>query len=374
MPSTQLRQEVLRRARRLVIKVGSQLLTREGGGADTAFMRRIAGQIGDLLDAGYEITLVSSGSISVGCQALDLARRPKDIGRLQAVAAVGQSGLMNGWHASFRRQGLAAAQMLLTRDDFQDRGRYLNISNCLSALHQIGAVPVVNENDTVSVDEISLGDNDILAALVTNAICADALVLLTVVDGLHDERKQLLDLVEDPATARNLVATGRSPWGSGGMQTKLEAARMVTEAGEIAVVANGRERNVLKRIAEGEKLGTIFVPAKRKLAARQRWIGHAVRPSGQITVDAGAAQAVVQKHKSLLATGIVEVVGRFAKGDVVVVRNEDGREIARGLINFDCDETRKIMGKKSSQFAGLLHHGTYQEVIHRDHLVVTTGS
>lgn len=374
MPSTQLRQTVLTQAKRLVIKVGSQLLTRDDGGIDQAFIDGLAAQIGKLIDDGYEITLVSSGAIAVGRLDLNMSQRPRDIGVLQAVAAVGQSGLMRRWERAFGAISRGVGQMLVTRGDFEDRNRYLNFRNCVAELHRIGYVPIVNENDAVSVDEIRLGDNDVLAAIVTNALRADALVLLTVVDGLHDGAGALVDLVEDAVEARSLVAEGSSAMGTGGMATKLEAARTVTDAGEIAVIASGRTDNVLGRIARGEKVGTVFVPAARKLDARRRWIGQTVRPAGVIVVDDGAATALCERGKSLLATGITEVTGAFAKGDVVVVRDVRGREIARGLINYDGDDSRKIAGQHSDRFESLLGHAAYDEVIHRDNLVVTADS
>ena len=371
MPSTALRQEVLTTARRLVVKVGSQLLTNRRGGLDARYMRRIGNQLAELIDRGYQITLVSSGSIAVGCKVLGLAERPREIDALQAVAAVGQSGLMKRWGGIFASHKIEVAQMLLTRGDFEDRNRYLNIRNCIGELHHIPAVPIVNENDTVAVDELRLGDNDILAAMVAGAIRADALILLSVVDGVNDAAGNPLEMVNDPVEARELVLEERSALGSGGMETKLEAARMVTEAGEIAVVANGREKDVLHRLVAGEKLGTVFVPARRKLPSRRRWIGSAVRPSGALAVDDGAARALIEKKKSLLATGITNVVGRFEKGDVVVIRDRRGREIARGLINYTAEETRTLMGKRSSQFEKLLGRRAYDEIVHRDNLVAT---
>ena len=374
MPSTELRQTVLTQAKRLVIKIGSQLLTRADGGIDQAFMDSLAAQVGRLIENGYEITLVSSGAIAVGRLDLNMTVRPKDIGALLAVAAVGQSGLIRRWEQAFATVSFGVGQMLVTRGDFEDRNRYLNFRNCVAELHRIGIVPIVNENDAVSVEEIRLGDNDVLAAIVTNALRADALVLLTVVDGLHDGDGALVDLVDDVVAARALVGGDRSAMGTGGMGTKLEAARAVTDAGEIAVIASGRADDVLGRIAAGEKVGTVFVPAARKLDARRRWIGQTVRPAGVIVVDDGAAAALCDRGKSLLATGITEVTGAFGKGDVVVVRDGRGREIARGLINYHADDTRTIAGQHSDSFESLLGHAAYDEVIHRDNLVITADS
>jgi glutamate 5-kinase len=371
MASTVLRQQVLCKARRLVVKVGSQLLAHPKGGLDLACMKAIADQVAELDRRGVDVTLVSSGAISTGLGVLKMPRKPKDIAALQAVAAVGQIGLMDRWHELFGRRGIEVAQILLTRDDVEHRKRYLNIRNCIAELHRIHALPIINENDSVSVDEIRLGDNDILAAMVANALPADALVLLSVVDGLHDPSGGVVDIVHDVAAARAMAGEHKSTLGSGGMKTKLEAARMVTDAGEVAVIANGREKDVLLRLVAGEKLGTVFVPATRKLPSRRRWIGQAVRPAGTIVVDDGAAKAVARDGRSLLATGITQVVGVFEKGDVVVVRDGRGMEIARGLINYHSDEARAIMGKRSSQFEKVLGRKAYDEVIHRDNLVVS---
>lgn len=371
--SVKLRQDVLTNARRIVIKLGSQLLTNAKGELDTRYMSRIADQVSELIQDGRQVTLVSSGAIAMGRKMLKLDRRPKDVGVLQAVASVGQTGLMNRWHDFFKKHDLHAAQMLLTRDDIEDRNRYLNIRNCIGELHEIGGVPIINENDTVSVAELRFGDNDVLAALVANALGAEALILLSVVDGLHDGNDQPMDRVDDVNAVRAHIRQGTSTMGTGGMVTKLEAARMVTDAGEVAVIANGRTPNVIRRLMSGEKLGTVFMPRPRRLGQRQRWIGQAVRPAGTLAVDDGAVKALTQQGRSLLATGITDVVGQYKKGDVVVVRDGRGHEVARGLINYDSDETRVIMGKKTSQFETLLGRSAYAEVVHRDNLVITSA-
>jgi len=370
MPSTALREQVIAQTRSLVVKLGTALLTDAGGGPDQRFLDDLARQVAILRGRGIDVTLVSSGAVGSGCTALNLGERPTDISVLQAVAAVGQTGLMSRWRRAFEPHGLEVAQMLLTRDDFENRQRYLNIRNCITELHGLAAVPIINENDTVSVEEIRFGDNDVLAALVTNALRADCLVLLSVVDGLNDASGRVVEMVNDPHEARRLVVAERTAMGSGGMETKLEAARLVTSAGEVAVIGNGREPDLLLRLLEGEKLGTVFVPAERKLDSRARWIGMTVRPAGALTVDEGAVRALVEHHRSLLASGIVEIVGRFEKGDVVVIRDGRGREIGRGLINYDAAETRRIMGRRSEEFEGLLGRRAYEEVIHRDNMVV----
>ena len=371
MPSTTLRQNVLKKARRLVIKLGSAVLTSDDMTLDGRFMGRIAEQVVGLIDAGYDITLVSSGAIAMGRGMLEVGRRPRDVGALQALASVGQSGLMKRWHDVFAKRGVEVGQMLLSRDGFENRTRYLNVRNCIRHMHRLRVLPVVNENDAVAVEEIRFGDNDIIAALLASALEADALILLSTVDGLHDAEGNVVDLVEDFGQARRLVKSEKSGLGSGGMGTKLEAARMVTDCGQLALIANGREKDVLVRLLDGERIGTVFVPAARTLAPRQRWIVQAVRPAGTLTVDVGAARALISGGKSLLAIGITAVVGQFDRGDVILVRDAHGREVARGLINYNADETRAILGKKSSQIPSVLGRSGYDEVIHRDNMVVT---
>ncbi len=371
--STALRQTLLPAARRLVVKIGTQLVTRtddDGPRLDLAYIRRIASQVARLRARGYEPTLVSSGAVGAGCLELGIDHRPRDIADLQAIAAVGQRRLMAHMNQAFQRHGLKVGQMLLTRGDFDDRTRFLNIRNCVTRLHELGCVPILNENDTVAVDEIRFGDNDLLAALMTTAIRADVLILLTNVPGLLDERGEVIDVVESVASRLSLARDERSTWGSGGMASKLEAARLVTEAGELAVIADGRQRDVLAAVLAGKPVGTVFVPAQRKLDARQRWIGLTARPAGALTIDDGAARALRQRGKSLLASGITKVRGTFRRGDVLVVRDPRGRELARGLTNYAADELELIKGKRSNQFTAILGRGAFDEVIHRNNLVL----
>ena len=376
MPSTALRNSTLTAARRIVVKVGTQLLTTaqgEAAGLDTAFIANLADQIATLTQQGYEITFVSSGAVGAGCAELGLEERPTDLAALQAVAAIGQRGLMAQMNEAFGKHGLTVGQVLLTRGDFEDRNRFLNIRNCVNHLHELGVIPILNENDSVAVDEIRFGDNDLLAALMCNALQAEALVLLTVVDGLLDHDGQLIDLVDNVNDFLGLARRGaqsKSTWGSGGMLTKLDAAKRVTDAGEIAVIASGREPQVLTRLLAGEKLGTVVVPAERKLDARSRWIGLTKRPAGTLAIDEGAVRALTERGKSLLATGITQITGRFEAGDVVLVRDASGHEIAQGLTNYGSEELRQIMGKRSSDFAETLGHATYAEIVHRDNLVL----
>ncbi len=373
MPPNELRQSVLSHARRVVVKMGTQLLTKSDGFLDLPYLREMAGQVSRLREQGLEVTLVSSGAIGSGRAELGLARRPRDVAELQAVAATGQPVLMNHFHAAFGHHGLKVAQVLLTRDDFDHRTRFLNFRNCLAKVHQFGCVPIINENDTVTVaglQEIGFGDNDRLAALVTNALRADVMVLLTVVDGLLDAAGKRIDLVENIGAAMSLVRSDKSDLGTGGMRSKLEAAQLVTGAGEVAIIAGGREPQLLPRLFAGESLGTLFLPAAKKLDSRQRWIGLTKRPAGTLTIDDGAVTALTQRGKSLLASGVIALTGQFESGEVLFVRDGKGAVVARGLSNYSADEVRLIMGKKSSQFEKILGRPAFAEIIHRDNLVL----
>ncbi len=360
-----------------MVKIGTQLLTTEDGdrpSLDAGFIRRIAKQVAYLRKAGRRVTLVSSGAVGAGCVSLGMDKRPSDLATLQAVAAIGQRQLMTEWHKAFSKYKLSVGQVVLTRTDFDDRVRFLNIRNCVNKLHELGSVPVLNENDAVAVDELRFGDNDLLAAMTTNALRADALLLLTTVDGLLDEDGKVIDLIDDMSLYQGLTRAGSSKWGKGGMSTKLEAAKLVMDAGEVSVIASGREKDVITRILAGERLGTVCLPAGRKLDSRQRWIALTARPSGTIGIDEGACKAICERGKSLLASGVTQITGRFDRGDVLLVRSETGKELARGLTNYSAEELRLIMGKRSSQFQKVLGNAAYDEVIHRDNLVVLAGA
>jgi len=366
------RKPVLSAVRTVVVKLGSQLLTDPGGRLDVAFLGTVAKQVAALRERGIRVTIVSSGAITAGVAELSLDRRPTDLARLQAVAAVGQRRLMDTWADAFEPHGLPVAQLLLTREDIDDRTRFLNVRNTVHAAHELGVVSIINENDTISTDElvkITFGDNDILAAMVAAALRADLLVLLTVVDGLLDEHQQPVRLVESVEQARALVRAEKSALGKGGMNSKLEAARMVTDAGEAMAVANGRDPEVLIRLIDGEDVGTLFAPSPKKRSSRSRWIG-AVRPAGSIVVDDGAVKALLEKHRSLLPAGIVRVVGHFEPGDVVSIVSAAGAEIARGLCNYTAADVERIRGKKTSDVRQMLGEAAYDEVVHRNNLVV----
>src|SRR5437773_1263378 len=339
----------LRSARDIVVKLGTQLLADGSGTLDAPFVATIANQVASLRERGLRVTLVSSGAIGAGLRELNLAKRPTDLARLQAIAAVGQRRLMDVWADAFEPHKLPAAQLLLTREDVDDRTRFLNVRNTIHAAHELGAVPIINENDTISTSEliqISFCDNDILAALVAGALRADLLILLSSIDGLLDAAGERVPLGENLQEARKLVRSDRSSLGKGGMESKLQAARIVTSAGEPLVVAGGRTPDVLRRSLSGEPLGTMFVPSRQKRSARSRWI-NAVRTAGTIFVDDGAVRALAEKNRSLLPAGIVKVEGSFEGEDGVAIAASGGRIIARGLSNYAGADVEKIRGKKS---------------------------
>jgi glutamate 5-kinase len=370
------RESSLSAVRSVVVKLGTQLLTDKTGRLDTEFLSSIARQIVHLRARGILVTVVSSGAVGAGVAELNLPKRPTDLAKLQAVAAVGQRRLMDAWAAAFLPHQLHVAQLLLTREDVDDRTRFLNLRNTIHAVHELSGIPIINENDTISTDEIvkiTFGDNDILAALVTHALRADLLVLLSVVDGISDDSGQPVRMVESVDTAREWVRTEKSQLGKGGMDSKLNAARMVTDAGSAMVVANGRMKDVLTKLLHGgsigEEVGTLFVPGAKKRSARSRWIGSA-RATGTITIDDGAIKALVEKNKSLLPAGILKVAGEFHRGDVVAIAGVDGVTIAKGLSNYAAVEVENILGKKTAEVREILEDSAYDEVVHRDNLVL----
>lgn len=362
----------LQSVRSVVVKLGTQLLNDKDQRLDAAFLATIAAQVAGLARQGVRVSIVSSGAIGAGLRELGLDKRPTDLGRLQAVAAVGQRRLMDAWAAAFAPHAMHVAQVLLTREDIDSRTRFLNLRNTIHAIHELGAVPILNENDTISTDEIvkiTFGDNDILAALVANALRAELLVLLSVVDGILDAEGKSVRIVDSIDGARALVRTEKSAMGRGGMNSKVEAAKTVTETGEAMVLANGRMPDVLPRILAGDEVGTLFLPAAQKRSSRSRWIGSA-RPAGTVTVDAGCV-AALSNNKSLLAAGIVKVDGQFDPGDVVAIQSPDGKIIGRGLTNYASADVERIRGKKSAEVRAMLAESAYDEVIHRDNLVVS---
>jgi glutamate 5-kinase len=369
----------LGRIRRLVVKVGSGLITTPAAGPERRRITALAADVAAVRgEPAREIVLVSSGAIATGMARLALARRPRSMPETQAAAAVGQSALMRHYEAAFKRHGVAVGQVLLTAQDIGDRVRYLNARNTLLALLRFGVLPIVNENDTVAVEEIKVGDNDNLSALVASLIEADLLVLLTDVDGLYtanpdvDRDARKLDTVEAVTDdIARLVWEGAGAGSVGGMATKLQAAQKAASAGVPMIIANGRTEHVLPRLLGGEPLGTYFAPRTDRLGARKRWIAFAVPPQGRLTVDAGAVQALTLGGKSLLPSGVVQVDGDFAAGEVVAVVGEaDGKEFARGLVNFEATELRRIQGAKTREIEPRLGYKSFDEVIHRDNLVI----
>jgi len=363
----------------VVVKVGTRVLSRSDGTLDDSRVASIAGQIARLWEAGRRVVLVSSGAVGAGLGRLGLASRPTNMAQLQAAAAIGQSLLIESYNRALEPHRLHAAQVLLTAQDLQDRLRYLNVRNTLLALFKCGAVPIINENDTVSVDELqqSFGDNDRLAALVTNLIRAPLLVLLSDIDGLYDgdpsdPESQIISVLTDVSTAQaELVHDSQAgeQLSTGGMTSKLKAARIATSAGENVVIANGRLDHVLDKILSGDEVGTLILAEGKAIDSRKRWIGWSANPSGQLTLDAGACAAIRKNGRSLLAVGVSAVAGDFCKGDVVALCDDVGKEVARGLINYSGEEMRAIAGQPTERIAELLGHCPYDEIIHRDNLV-----
>ena len=376
-----LRQEIATAATTMVVKVGTRVLTHSDGRLDPERITGLAEQVRRVVATGRKVVLVSSGAVGAGMGRLGLPRRPDDLAHLQAVAAVGQSVLVEAYERAFADHGYHAAQVLLTADDLNNRIRYLNARNTILTLLQLGAVPVINENDTVAVDELlhAFGDNDRLAAIVANLIRAPLLVLLSDVDGLYDgdpddPNSRVIPVVRRlEADVLGLARDRSGGLGKGGMASKLEAARLVTGGGENVVIAGGRTPEVLPRIIAGEPVGTLILAQGQTVGARKRWIGFAVQPRGHIAVDAGARRAIVRDGRSLLAIGVVGVTGRFAKGDVVGLRGPDGAEFARGLSNYPSGEVERIQGLKTREIAEALGHCPYDEVVHRDNMAVTVG-
>ena len=368
---------VIHGARRLVVKVGSSLVTDEGRGLDRAAILRWGAQIAKLRAAGKDVVMVSSGAIAEGMKRLGWTTRPREMHELQAAAAVGQMGLAQVYESAFREHGLQTAQVLLTHADLADRLRYLNARSTLRTLLTLGVVPIINENDTVVTDEIKVGDNDTLGALVTNLIDADALVILTDQRGLytadprHDPAARFVAQARAGDPALEAMAGGAgSSIGKGGMITKILAAKRAAGSGSHTVIASGREPGVLSRLAEGEPIGTELVADMPKLAARKLWLADHLQVRGRITVDAGAARALVQDGKSLLPIGAVDVSGDFERGEVVAVLDAHGREIARGLSNYASSDARRILRAPSSRIEAILGFLEESELIHRDNLVL----
>jgi glutamate 5-kinase len=365
------------RARRVIVKIGSALLTGSGRGLDMPAIRDWVAQIAALRHQNVEILLVSSGSVAEGMCRLGWKTRPHSLHELQAAAAVGQMGLIQTYESLFQRHDLHTAQILLTHDDLSNRQRYLNARSTMLTLLELGVVPVINENDTVANEEIRFGDNDTLAALVANLLEADLLIILTDQKGLY-ERDPTLDptaqLVHqasiNDSRLSEMVGESRSGLGRGGMITKLRAARLASRSGTATVIASGKEQNVMARVISGEELGTFLIPGLSPMLARKRWLAGQLKLKGRLHLDDGAARVLREDGKSLLPIGVTAVDGDFHRGDLVTCVDIEGNEVARGLVNYSADETRLIMQQPSSKIECLLGYVDEPELIHRDNLVL----
>ena len=374
------RRDWLAHPKRVVVKVGSGVLARGGMGLHRPTISALAAALASLRGRGIEVVLVSSGAILAGMEALELTERPRDLPLKQAAAAVGQGHLMQAYEEAFQCCGMRVAQILLTREDLRHRGRYLNARNTLFTLLRLMVVPIVNENDTVAVQEIQFGDNDTLSALVANLSEADLLVILTDTDGLFtaDPRQEtsarLIPIVRPQDAVTSFCAEDVGSAASvGGMSSKVQAARRAAIAGIPTVVASGLKEGVLDSILRGMDEGTFFVPSRGRMQSRKRWLAFASQPRGGIVVDAGAREALVSGGKSLLPSGIRETRRSFRAGDVISLIDPSGREFARGLVNYGRDEVERIKGLKSTEIAAALGHKPYDEVVHRDNLVILRG-
>lgn len=373
-------QSALKQARRVVVKVGSALLTNDGRGLDRQMIENLAAQICTLVRDGKEVVFVSSGAIAEGVLRLGWSKRPERICELQAAAAVGQMGLVQAYETAFSAHGVKTAQILLTHADLSNRERYLNAREALLELLRLGVVPIINENDTVVTDEIKVGDNDTLGALVTNLIEADVLAILTDQRGLYtaDPRKDPLAQFVSEASAgdpalEKMAGGAASSLSKGGMITKILAAKRAARSGSSTVIACGREENILPRLAQGEAIGTQLTAVHAPWHARAKWLADQLRAQGLVVLDAGAAKALMEKKTSLLPVGIKAVQGDFVRGDVVGCLAPDGTEIARGLVNYDSSQLRLIAGKHCEEFAAILGFSGPEEAVHRDNMVMIVG-
>jgi glutamate 5-kinase len=373
-----IRRQVVDSAKTLVVKVGTNALSKPDDTLDIDKIANLTEQLNHVRQSGRRVVLVSSGAIGSGLGLLGLKKRPKDLRLLQAAAAMGQAHLIRHYDDCIKKYGYHAAQLLLTANDFKSRHRYLNVRNTLRTLFEFGALPIVNENDTVSIDEIRFGDNDRLAALVANQLDdPPLLVILSVIDGLYDGDPKLpgskvVPLIENfEEDLFRFASDDKSSRGTGGMQSKLESARLATGAGRSVIIANGRNPRVLEEILAYQPVGTLFVAQPGSMSARERWIGYSLTPAARVFVDEGAFKAIVHQGSSLLAIGIKSIEGDFKKGQPVSLLDPAGREFARGLTNYGVTDALRICGKRTVDFPQDLGESSYPEVIHRDNLVVT---
>ncbi|MCH9698500.1 MAG: glutamate 5-kinase [Gammaproteobacteria bacterium] len=369
--------EALKQAKRIVVKIGSSLLTDNGKGLDRDAISLWVQQIAELTSEGVQVLLVSSGSVVEGMARLGWSKRPHQLCELQAAASIGQMGLVQAYESLFQEYQLHTAQVLLTHDDLSDRRRYLNARSTLLELLNLNVIPVINENDTVATDEIRFGDNDTLAALVANLVSADVLIILTDQAGLFDKNPAIYDdakLIElaqanDPVLEQ-MAGGSTSGLGRGGMVTKVQAASLASRSGATTIIANGREADVLQRLLAAEQLGTILIARDEPLLARKRWLAGQLKIKGKIVLDDGAVRVLENSGKSLLPIGVEALEGEFRRGDLVACHDREGREVARGLVNYNADEVRVIKRKSSRQIEGLLGYAGDAELIHRDNLVL----
>ncbi len=366
-------------ARRWVVKIGSALLTNDGRGLDKESIGRWVDQLAELRRNGCEIVLVSSGSVAEGMSRLGWDKRPHALHELQAAAAVGQMGLVQVYESHFQRHGLHTAQILLTHEDLADRQRYLNARSTLRSLLALGVIPVINENDTVATDEIRFGDNDTLAALAANFTEADVLVILTDQQGLFDKDPRthadakLISVGRAGDPALEGIAGGAGKFGRGGMLTKVAAASRAARSGAATVIASGSEKDILLRLRNGEDLGTVLLSDDEPLLARKQWLAGQLMVKGKLFIDQGAVKVLRDRGRSLLPVGLTAVEGKFRRGELVACVGPDGAEVARGLVNYNADESRQLIGQSSDRIEAILGYVDEPELIHRDDMVITAG-
>lgn len=372
------KRELINKSKRCVIKIGSALLTNDGTGLNKAGIATWVEQISALQKSGVEIVLVSSGAVAEGMSRLGLTKRPESLHELQAAAAVGQMGLIQSYESAFSKYELHTAQVLLTHDDLSNRQRYLNARNTVRSLLELGVIPIINENDTVVTDEIRFGDNDTLAALVANLIEADYLFILTDQNGLFDrnprEHKDAKLISEASANDNSLAGMaegGAGTFGRGGMATKVSAAKLAARSGTTTLIAAGREENIIQRLFSGENVGTLLYAEQTPVAARKQWLAGHLQIHGQLIIDNGAVKKLCESGSSLLAVGVKDVQGSFSRGEIVSCLTLEGKEVARGLVNYNAEDVKKIKGKPSKEIESILGYIDDAELIHRDNLVLT---
>jgi len=365
------RQKILGKCSSIVIKVGTRLLT------DTAVIRPLIGQIAKIREKTPRVLLVSSGAVGLGMKTVGLSKRPSKLSEIQALAAIGQGVLMSQYEAECTKHGFHAGQLLLTASDINDRERHLNVANCINSLWSNNILPIINENDSVSVDELKFGDNDCLAALISVMIKTELTIILTTVDGLHmreggklGKRISFVNSIDEEITGM-ATSTDDKNFSIGGMASKIRAAEIVTSAGEYLWIANGKDPEILAKIFSGEDVGTLFAPpSDKQMQSKKRWLSFFSKPSGKILVDAGAVKALTERGKSLLPSGVKSVSGTFLRGDTVSICCENGKIIGKGLVNYSSEETTKISGRKSSEIFGTIGYEGDEEIIHRNNLVI----